>query len=147
MGRTRIDPAWQAWVAENLALGATLAEVRSALEEEGVSKSDATRVIKAVSDNPLFAGFVRERRMRARRDQVLALTERLRRTATIARRRTPSAEEFFSRFYATSTPCIFTDFTEGWAARDWTPSWLRETLRGVPVEIQSGRSGRRGLHG
>lgn len=136
----RVDPAWERWVAENLALSASPTEVVRALAEENLSTAEAQRLVDGVLSSPLFEAYADERRKRARRDQVLALAERLRKTTRIERRKTPSAEEFFSRYFARNTPCVFTDFTEGWAARAWTPAWLRETFSGVEIEIASGRS-------
>ncbi len=135
----QVAATWQVWVAENIALGASPASLLSALEEEGLTRVEAQSVLVTTAESPLLEAYVEERRKRARRDAVLALTERLGRTTSIERRLTPSADEFFCRYYARNVPCVFTDFTEGWRARSWTPSWLRETFAGVEMEIASAR--------
>lgn len=57
----------------------------------------------------------------------------------IERRPTPSAEEFFRHYYASSRPVVLTDFTEGWPAGYWTPQYFAEQFGNVVVEITSNR--------
>jgi hypothetical protein len=136
----QVAPEWHAWAAENLALGAPRADVTAELVGEGLTAEQAASLVGALYTNPLFAGFVAERRKRARREQVLALSTALRRTATIERRTAPSADEFYQRYYAANTACVFTDFTAGWPARNWSPQWLADTFGDVEMEIASNRT-------
>jgi ribosomal protein L16 Arg81 hydroxylase len=62
------------------------------------------------------------------------------RPSGVERRLTPSTEEFFDRYYATSTPVIFTDLVTSWPALGkWTPEYFRDHFRDVPVAVTTDR--------
>jgi hypothetical protein len=60
----------------------------------------------------------------------------------IERRKKPPADEFFARYFATSTPVALTDATKGWKAiRKWSPEYLKKTFGHLDVEVTTGRNG------
>jgi hypothetical protein len=60
--------------------------------------------------------------------------------SAIERRATPSADELFDRYLATSTPAIFTDLVPRWPAFGrWSPAYFRDRFGDVSVNITDAR--------
>jgi hypothetical protein len=61
--------------------------------------------------------------------------------SAIERRMTPGADELFDRYYATSTPVVFTDLVTRWPAYGkWTPEYFRDHYGSARVDVTDGRS-------
>lgn len=131
------DP-FRAWVLENAADGVAPGELVSALVEGGVPRPIAAREVAGLVISPHLAALRRERRGRIRAEQVLALLKELE-PSEIERRPTPRADEFYSRYFHENRPVIFTDFTAGWPARDWTPELLALRMGDAEVGVVQGR--------
>ncbi|MGK0357898.1 MAG: hypothetical protein ACI9U2_000181 [Bradymonadia bacterium] len=134
-GQGVIAPAWIAWITENLLTQAVPADILKTLIAQDVPEQMARDAITRVQQSPIFAGA----RGVARRSRQLEMLPRLRRALDAAgqggieRRPTPTAEEFLSRYFATNTPVILTDFTADWPARGWTPEGLVQRLGAVSI--------------
>jgi Cupin-like domain len=138
----KLHPAWVSWIAENLIAGAKAGQIAAELRASEPSLSDADGLVQSVAESALLPALREVLRKLARRTDVLALLGAHARAAevTIARRATPTAEEFFRGYYATNTPAVFVDFTAEWKARSWSPAYLREHLGAETMEIASGRA-------
>ena len=55
----------------------------------------------------------------------------------IERRKKPSVEEFYDRYWSASRPVVFTDATRGWKL--WTPQTMKRLLGDRDVEITDDR--------
>lgn len=135
-----VSPDWQAWVADNLLRGVEPGDLVDGLIGGGVPEAQARRTVIAIGQSPSFA-VARQRDAHARR---LALVARLHRVLAgptgIARVTAPGSDEFFARYWATSTPVIFTDIVPRWRRR-WSPTSLRRRFGDVLVEACTGRDG------
>ncbi len=143
-GELGLSDEFRTWVVENALAGVPIAELERTLVEGGVPLGVARREVRLLVGSPALSA-ARSFAARARRaEMVLELRARLARESgapIVARRTVPDAAEFFDRYFAANRPVIFTDATEGWPARAWTPESLGERLRGVTIEIASGRDG------
>lgn len=135
---------WQEWVVENLLLGIDPGVVASELEKRGVSRPLAERSVAELVAHPALVAA----KKLSRTGRKLELVQRLLSLQAthaadpkgIERRATPKAEEFFDRYYATSTPVIFTDLMAGWRALvTWSPEYFRERFRDVPLSATDER--------
>ncbi|HQY63782.1 MAG TPA: cupin-like domain-containing protein [Polyangiaceae bacterium] len=133
-----LSDALRAWAIEDLGAGVQPEQLVEVLAGAGVPKHIAVREIAALATSPLLPALRRERSARDRRDQVLALRRALEPTE-IERRSTPSADEFYARYFEANRPCVLPDFTRGWPAREWTPERLAERLGGEEIEVVRGR--------
>jgi Cupin-like domain len=134
-----IAPEWQAWVAENLLAGVAHAELVSALIAEGEPPTQARQLVDTLASALLCASSARERRLQA----VLALLGGLK-PQTIDRMKTIDGQTFYQSYVAQNQPVIFTDFTEGFAVRDWTPQSFVSAVGEVQIEVSTERSGSKG---
>ncbi len=126
------------WAIENLAEGVEPRALLSALVEGGVPLHIATRELAELATSPLLVPLRTARAGRVRAEQVLALARSLE-PKTIERRTTPSADVFYAHYFHAHRPCVFTDFTEGWPARAWTPESLATRLGEAEIEVVRGR--------
>jgi hypothetical protein len=141
-----VHPQWAAWVAENLARGASRAEVVAALIEAGVPPEAARVSVEAIATSPALA----HARVLARRVAALEQLLRLRRehrgaraagSTTIERVPLPSADEFLARFWVPGVPVIFTDLVPRWPAFGrWGPRDFVARFGDVVVEACVGRT-------
>lgn len=133
-----VADSWQRWVAHNLLRGVEPLELVGSLEGAGVSRPQARSTVASIAASPVLA-VAREQQHQAQR---LALVTRLQATMagppTLERRTAPDAAELFARYWATSTPAIFTDIVPRWHRR-WTPTSLRERFGEVKIEACVGR--------
>lgn len=135
-----VADAWQRWVAENLLRGVEPAELVQGLVDGGVPRALALRTVAAIAGSPGLA-VARDRERRARRlAQVARLHAAVFEPAGLERRPAPAAAELFGRYWATSTPAIFTDIVPRWRDQ-WTPHSLAQRFGDVRIEACVGREG------
>lgn len=136
--RRELSPEWRRWLAENLEAGADPGLLRETLRTHGVPVLEAMLRLREASENVALA-----RRHARRADQaelVLRLSRSLR-AGQIERRKTPCAEEFFIRYWATNTPVILTDLVRVWPAFErWCPAYFRDRFGDVEIEYEGGRA-------
>ncbi|HEX5099779.1 MAG TPA: cupin-like domain-containing protein, partial [Polyangiaceae bacterium] len=142
--RSELAREWQEWVVENLLRNATPAVVAKELERRGVSKPLAERSVAELAAHPALAAARRHERTGRRLELVQRLLTFQARQAVhpsaIERRSTPSASEFFDRYYATSIPVVFTDLMTDWPAlKSWTPENFRDRFRDVVLSATDER--------
>jgi hypothetical protein len=135
---------WQAWAAENLLLGAAPSVVATELVRRGVSRPVAERSVAELVAHPALDVARRITRSGRRLDLVQRLltlqATHAARPSHIERRTTPSADEFFDGYYATSTPVVFTDLMAAWPALGkWTAEHFRDRFRDVPLSATDDR--------
>ena len=141
-----VHPRWRAWVAENLARGASKDELLAALVDADVPPEPARATVDEIAASPALAAA----RSLARRVAALEQIVRLRRdhrsarpfgSTTIERGPLPSADEFLARFWVPGVPGIFTDLVTRWPAFGrWGPSDLATRFGDVVIEACVGRS-------
>ncbi|MCX4244113.1 cupin-like domain-containing protein [Paraliomyxa miuraensis] len=131
---------WQRWVVENLLRGVEPHELVTGLVEGGAPRGLAERTVFEIVRSP---GFVtaRDRDHWAKRlAQVARLLSTVGKPSPLERRPAPDAFELFGRYWATSTPAVFTDIVSRWRTQ-WTPQSLRERFGGAKIEACVGREG------
>lgn len=138
--------SWEVWAAENLLRGVARAEVRDALVAQGVPRDLAERALGAIAASPAFVAGRAIARAQRQGEMLARLLAEHNRTATrpteVPRVEGISAEDFFDRYYATSTPVVLTDLARRWpAVGRWSPAWLKERFGGVEVTAVIGREG------
>jgi len=140
-----IHPRWQAWATENLARGAALDDVTSALVEDGAPPDRARALVTELDRSPAM----HEARALQRRVAALEQLVRLRRDhralrpeghTELARRPLPAVDEFLARYVVPGVPVVLTDLVTRWPAlQRWTPAALTERMGDVLVEACVGR--------
>lgn len=140
-----LAPEWRRWVAENLAGGARPEVVVEALVGQGVPAREARARVEETLASPLLSIAVAATRRARRYGQVLRLLsdQLATRADAEAVERVPglSGEDFFERYYATSTPVVLPDLLETWPARAWTLEGLAARFGDVEVQVCEGRDG------
>lgn len=126
------------WALENLIDGVPHADLVRALESTGVPRHVAVRDIALLGVSPLLEPLREARLASSRAEQVLSLVRGLE-PESIERREKPTAEVFYTHYFHANRPCIFTNFTEGWPARAWTPESLVGRLEDAEIEVVRGR--------
>lgn len=114
------------------------------LVRAGVSRPLAVRAVAELAEHPALEGARSALRRGRRLEQVqrlLTLQSSLAaRPSAIERRATPSAEELFDRYLATSTPLVITDLVRCWPAfTQWRPEYFRREFGDVLVNATEGR--------
>ncbi len=140
-GRPRrvVAQRWQRWVAENLLREVDPGELVQGLLDAGVPEALAQRTVAELAASPALALARGQRRSLARVELVTRLLQAVGGpTSTIERTEHPSAAAFFSRYWSTCTPAIFTDVISAWPVR-WTPGDLHARFGAVEVEACIGR--------
>jgi hypothetical protein len=142
--RSELAREWQEWVVENLLRNAAPAVVAKELERRGVSKPLAERSVAELAAHPALAAARRHERTGRRLELVQRLltlqASHAAHPSAVERRSTPSASEFFDRYYATSTPVVFTDLMTDWPAlKSWTPENFRDRFRDVVLSTTDER--------
>lgn len=141
--RTLADD-WQRWVAENLLAGAAAPDLLKELERRGVPPRLAAISVQELASHPTLsaarASLRKARQLEMVRELLTLQATQAANPSGIERRATPSADELFDRYLATSTPAIFTDLVPKWRAfRLWTPEYFRERYGNVSVQITDAR--------
>lgn len=137
---------WRVWAAENLLAGNAPQTVVSALVAQGVDVVEAAARVAEITASPTFSAALRFVAQSRRLELVARLHRQHARTATdatsIERVRGLTADEFFTRYYATSTPVVLTDVVTRWDALSrWTPAYFKEHFGDVEVLAAFGREG------
>ncbi len=146
-----VSSEWCAWIAENVVRGVPSRAIVAELVTHDVPRALATRAVAEIRHSPALHGvaaLLRARRaaeLRARLVRTLAKASAPPngtgasgvRPPEIERRRTPSATEFFDRYWARNVPVVFTDATKGW--RLWTPRDMKRLVGDVEIMVTEGR--------
>lgn len=138
----RLDDTWRMWLAENLALGAPVTEVRAAALAAGVAEAALTAELAALDGHPYFDVC---QRLALRYDWLESLMDTyrsLRRTDggwQLDRRDGITPAEFFARYYLGHRPVVLDGMMTDWPARSWTLTSLAERCGDNLVEVMTGR--------
>ncbi|HET9959422.1 MAG TPA: cupin-like domain-containing protein [Polyangiaceae bacterium] len=131
-------------MAENLLLGAETSTLVRALVSRGVPASLAERRVAELARSPILRHAAPHLIQERRADLLIRLQRTVARQAqhpaSIERRPTPSASDFYDHYCAWQVPVIFTDLLATTAARHWTPESLAERFGGVELKVASGRN-------
>lgn len=137
-----VDPQWQTWIAENLALGVSADTVRGSLREAGIADEAAAAEIAAAQAHPYFKASRSIAQSYGWVESLMDAYSDLWNTgggATLERRAGLAPQEFFSRYYFGHRPVVLPGLADHWPARRWTLSSLRERFGDTPVEVMTGR--------
>lgn len=134
---------WRAWIVDNLLDQVSPRALLTTLVAAGVPRHVAEREIRNIATSPTLAACGALRRRARDAERVLDLYKALdtRQASPVERRRKPTADEFFSRYFDRNVPVVFTDFTADWPARAWTPERLAEKLGDAEMGVVRGREG------
>jgi hypothetical protein len=141
-----VHPQWRAWVAENLARGASKPEIVDALVEAGVPAEPARATVDAIADSPALAVARTLSRRVAALEQMVRLRHDHREareggSTTLDRGALPCADEFLARHWVPGVPGIFTDLVTRWPAFGrWGPRDFVARFGDVVLEACVGRS-------
>ncbi len=131
--RPRLAAAWRDWIQDNLARGADVAEVISALVEENVPVALARAAVHRARRAPATTAA-----------RAWAQVGRLRaelRAPQIERVSFPGVQAFYRRYWETNTAVCFEGFAQDWpACSRWSPSYFATEFGDVQVEACTGRS-------
>jgi hypothetical protein len=139
-----LSSAWRDWLAENLIRGVAPERLRTRLEAEGVPPAEAeARIDELLASPALRVGRAYAAEVE-RLHSVLALErtiERLSPTPTeIERIEEITADDFYRRYVATSTPVVITGLAHAWPAIErWTPRYFAERFGDVEVTMTDDR--------
>jgi hypothetical protein len=102
-------------------------------------------LIENVRKEPAFLPGAELGRSARRLLQIISMFRELRATTgafgRLERRRKPTAEEFFARYFATGTPVVFTDAMRNWKAlRKWSPDYFAKRLGDLDIEVTMDRA-------
>ncbi|HHH29893.1 MAG TPA: cupin-like domain-containing protein [Polyangiaceae bacterium] len=139
---TELSPEWRVWIAENLALGRTVEQVDAALAEQGVPARERRRRVAEIAESPALIEARRAHVEQQRISQIVRLLREQRRLSGVEVPRVSGldADAFFSRYYATNTPVILTDYVTEWPAFErWTPAHFGERYGELLVSVAEGR--------
>lgn len=142
--RHDVHPQWREWARDNLARGATLAEVRSVLLAEGVPQDQADAMIAEIVRPPTDPEARRWWRRARALEHMVRLRGALRRTdprhREIQRGSLPSPADFFARHWVPGVPLVVTDLVTRWPAwQRWDPAMLAARFGDVMVTACAGR--------
>lgn len=145
-GAQTLSVEWQRWVADNLLAGAVPEQLVDELGRRGVPRLLASTAVTELGQHPALAAAHAASRPGRQLElirRLLALqAKQAANPSSIERRPTPSAEELFDRYLATSTPAIFTDLVPRWPAfTRWSPEFFRQRYGDVWVQITDEREG------
>ena len=140
--RVVVDDARRSWIAENIMLGSSAADLIQVLVKEGVAQPMAVAEVDAAVRSPYIRGADRLKRRLEKRDWVLDIQRKLNRLhpPVVARRSKLTSEEFLTEFYSTNRPVIITDMMDRWPAmQKWNLDYFRQHFGDREVEVQFGR--------
>lgn len=139
--RYAVSPQWERWIIDNLARGAEDADIVEELASRGVPRLLARSSVRKLRRGEVLTLLREARRTAAQCMQIVELAHAHRKTA-VPRFALPTAEEFYQRFWETSTPAIFTGWVETWPAMQaWTPASFARRFGDVEIEACTGRHG------
>lgn len=133
--------AWRSWIAENLALGATLDALLPGLVAHGFHVGEAQRELDKAARSPYLQPARRLAQRVLKREWVLEAQRKLRPLQPVIERRHRLPRDTFLReYYSANRPVIITGMMDDWPARDWTPEHLAAHFSEQQVEVQAGRN-------
>ncbi|MBB5874416.1 hypothetical protein F4553_007850 [Allocatelliglobosispora scoriae] len=139
---TRLDHGWRIWLAENLAMGAPVEEVRAAALAQSIDPADLDAELEQLTGHPYFAV---SRRMALRYDWLESIMDvyRLLRNGDggreLDRRTAIDPAEFFARYYFGHRPVVLDGLLDDWPAREWTLDEMARRCGDAQVEVMTGR--------
>jgi len=138
-----LSPEHRAWIVENLLAGVAERELIEQLAAQ-LPRARAAREVAAVAGSPLLPVCAQLARRARRLELVAALGRSHARgapePASVERRATPPADEFFRDYWAVHRPVVLTDAAARWPAlRRWTPGFFRRRFGDETIEITAGR--------
>lgn len=142
---TVLSSDFRVWLAENLARGASDAELIETLVAHGVPSNEVERRIVEIRISPAFA-VLRAARADVERGSLLVRLRQELRTSPNGSMSVPrvdaiSAADFYEHFYANNRPIVLTQFAKAWRATEtWTPAYFREVLGDRNVRASVGRA-------
>ncbi len=140
---TELSATHRAWIVENLVAGVAEAEIAKRLGSQ-ITLARAKREVAAIAQSPLLP-VCSDLAKRVRRLELVAAVGRAHargepEPTEIERRTTPTADEFFRRYWAAHRPVVLTDATKTWPAlRKWTPAWFGKRFGDQTIEITANR--------
>lgn len=142
--RNDVHPQWRQWARDNLARGATTAEVRSVLVAEGVPAPAAEALIDELVRSPTDPEARAWWRRAQALEQMLRLRGELRRVQPrgreIERGPLPSPADFLARHWVPGVPLVITDLVPRWPAwHSWDPHALDQRFGDVMITACVGR--------
>ncbi|GAA1626653.1 cupin-like domain-containing protein [Catellatospora bangladeshensis] len=138
----RLDDGWRGWLAENLALGAPVEQVRSAALAQSIDPAELDRELARLTEHPYFQVC---RRLALRYDWLESILDVYRALRDgdggrdLDRRRDVDPAEFFSRYYFGHRPVVLDGLCDDWPARSWTLDELARRCGDAEVEVMTGR--------
>jgi hypothetical protein len=133
---------WQRWALERLCEGAAEDAVRAELAAQGASDDLAARTVTALRSAPELALARRMARRVHQLEQVTRLLSKTARTSeALERRKGLSGPRFFADYYAQNRPVVLTDVVARSFEGSFSPKFLARVLKGVPIEVCTGRDG------
>ncbi|MCA9704360.1 MAG: cupin-like domain-containing protein [Myxococcales bacterium] len=135
-----VAPSWRRWVADNLLRGVEPTDLAEGLREGGVPSSLAHRTVAEILASPGLAAARAARVEALRLAHVVRLQGAMAGPPAVARELAPDADGLRARYWATSTPVVFTDIVPRWR-RPWTPEDLCARFGDVTIEACTGREG------
>lgn len=132
---------WRSWIAENLALGATVDALLPTLVEHGFHVGQAQRELDKAARSPYLAPARRLAQRVLKREWVLEAQRKLRPPqSAIERRHRLPRDTFLREYYSANRPVIITGMMDDWPARAWTPEHLAAQFSDQQVQVQAGRN-------
>jgi hypothetical protein len=114
-----------------------------ALRSQGVPAREAERRVEEILASPAYAAAAPHARRARQLETILSLQRRVARRGPdpegVERVEGLSADAFFARYYATSTPVIIPDLIPSWPAAGWTMGTFRDRFGDATVKITDGR--------
>jgi hypothetical protein len=138
--RDVLTSEWCAWIANNVVRGVAPRDLLKTLVSNDVPRSLATRAVDEIAQSPALHGVLaaqQERRAGDLRARLMRELGTAKATRGIERRKKPSADELFDRYWARNEPVVFTDATKGWKL--WTPQDMKRLVGDVEIVVTEGR--------
>ncbi len=134
-----VDPAWRAWIAENVLRGVPHRRIVERLEAEGLSAHDARTLLDEVAGAPETHGGARVTRRQRRLELVARLMEELDGLAAdphaVPRTTAIDAPRFYDHYYAANRPVLIEGYAREWPAMLWTFEHLRARFGDAEVSV------------
>ncbi|MEO7066291.1 MAG: cupin-like domain-containing protein [Rhodanobacter sp.] len=141
--RVVIDDERRRWIAENIILGSSAADLVQVLVKEGIAQPMAVAEVDAAVRSPYIRGADRLKQRLEKRDWVLDIQRKLNRLRppVVERRAKLTSEEFLTEFYSVNRPVIITGMINHWPALEkWNLDYFRQHFGEREVEVQFGRN-------
>lgn len=141
-----IDTALELWIARKLVSGIEPDSLAEALFGRGYSADELHRTISHIQSNPAFQVAKSLQQQVWKRDWLFDIYSSLAiadvRTYVVPQLDRPSADVFFTGYYAINRPAILKHLVDHWEAPGrWTAATLAEKIPEPEVEVQARRPG------